>query len=104
MRRRPRAHVALHHNTEIAMSNVLLIHSSVFGDKSQSLGLARDFLKRYPHRSLVERALTAQAMPHLDGETFIALGAEAGQLTSRQKELAALSDALIAEVEAADTI
>jgi FMN-dependent NADH-azoreductase len=77
------------------MSNVLLIHSSVFGENSQSLGLARDFLKRYPHRSLVERALTPQTMPHLDGATFAAMGTPTG---------AALSDELIAELEAADTI
>jgi FMN-dependent NADH-azoreductase len=77
------------------MSNVLLIHSSVFGENSQSLGLARDFLKRYPHRSVVERALTPQTMPHLDGATFAAMGNPTG---------AALSDELIAELEAADTI
>src|SRR5271156_6755443 len=86
------------------MSNVLLIHSSVFGEKSQSLGLARDFLKRYPHRSLVERALAARTMPHLDGETFAAMGTEAGQLSGRQKQVVALSDELIAELEVADTI
>jgi len=86
------------------MSNVLLIHSSVFGEKSQSLGLARDFLKRYPHRAVVERALAPHTMPHLDGETFAAMGTEAGQLSSRQKEMVALSDELIAELEAADTI
>src|SRR5689334_16875674 len=78
------------------MSNVLLIHSSVFGEKSQSLGLARDFLKRYPHRSVVERALTPQTMPHLDGATFAAMGAAPTG--------ASLSDELIAELEAADTI
>ena len=86
------------------MSNVLLIHSSVFGEKSQSLGLARDFLKRYPHHTLVERALDPQTMPHLDGETFAAMGTETTQLSARQKERVALSDQLIAEIEAADTI
>jgi FMN-dependent NADH-azoreductase len=104
MRKRPRAHLALHHNPEIAMSNVLLIHSSVFGEKSQSLGLARDFLKRYPHRTLVERALAPHSMPHLDGETFAAMGTDAGNLDGRQKQAVALSDELIAELEAADTI
>jgi FMN-dependent NADH-azoreductase len=94
----------LHHNPEIAMSNVLLIHSSVFGEKSQSLGLARDFLKRYPHRTLVERALAPHSMPHLDGETFAAMGTDAGNLDGRQKQAVALSDELIAELEAADTI
>ena len=86
------------------MSNVLLIHSSVFGANSQSLGLARDFLKRYPHRSVVERALTPQTMPHLDGETFLAMGLPAGELDERQQAAVALSDELIAELEAADTI
>jgi FMN-dependent NADH-azoreductase len=104
MRRRRRTHLAVHHDTETAMTNVLLIHSSVFGEKSQSLGLARDFLKRYLHRSRVERALDPHTVPHLDGETFAAMGTDAGQLSDRQKELVALSDELIAELEAADTI
>lgn len=86
------------------MSNVLLIHSSVFGENSQSLGLARDFLKRYPHRSVVERALTPETMPHLDGATFAAMGTPADQHTSSQRAATALSDELIAELEAADTI
>ena len=86
------------------MSNVLLIHSSVFGEKSQSLGLARDFLKRYPHRSVVERALSPQTMPHLDGETFLAMRTAAGERTAPQEAAVALSDELIAELEAADTI
>ena len=86
------------------MSNVLLIHSSVFGDKSQSLALARDFLKRYPHRSVVERALSPQTMPHLDGETYVAMGTPSGEHDGRQQAAVALSDTLIAELEAADTI
>ena len=86
------------------MSNVLLIHSSVFGEKSQSLGLARDFLKRYPHRSVVERALSPQTMPHLDGETFVAMRTAAGERTGPQEAAVALSDELINELEAADTI
>src|SRR5215471_12585613 len=94
MRRRRSAHVrsVRHSDTESFMSNVLLIHSSVFGERSQSLGLARDFLKRYPHRSLVERALSAQTMPHLDGETFVAMGTAAGELDGRQQAAVALSD------------
>ena len=86
------------------MSNVLLIHSSVFGDKSQSLALARDFLKRYPHRSVVERALSPQTMPHLDGETYVAMGTPANDHDGRQQAAVILSDTLIAELEAADTI
>jgi FMN-dependent NADH-azoreductase len=86
------------------MSNVLLIHSSVFGDKSQSLALARDFLKRYPHRSVVERALSPQTMPHLDGETFVAMGTASSEHNGRQQAAVALSNTLIAELEAADTV
>jgi FMN-dependent NADH-azoreductase len=100
----PFVNASIHHATEPVMSNVLLIHSSVFGENSQSLGLARDFLKRYSHRSVIERALTPQTMPHLDGETFAAMGTPAGELTSSQRVAAALSDKLIAELEAADTI
>jgi FMN-dependent NADH-azoreductase len=86
------------------MTDVLLIHSSIFGEKSQSLGLARDFLQRYPHRAVIERALTSHTMPHLDGETFVAMGTDAGQHSDLQKEAVVLSDELIAELEAADTI
>jgi FMN-dependent NADH-azoreductase len=100
----PFVNASTNHDTEPVMSNVLLIHSSVFGENSQSLGLARDFLKRYSHRSVVERALTPQTMPHLDGETFAAMGTPAGEHTSSQRAAAALSDKLIAELEAADTI
>jgi FMN-dependent NADH-azoreductase len=100
----PFVNASNHSDTESVMSNVLLIHSSVFGENSQSLGLARDFLKRYPHRSVVERALTPQSMPHLDGDTFAAMGTPAGELKSAQQLSAALSDKLIAELEAADTI
>jgi FMN-dependent NADH-azoreductase len=86
------------------MSNVLLIHSSLFGENSQSLALARDFLKRYPHRSVVERALTPESIPHLDGATFAAMGTPAAEHTNDQRAATALSDELITELEAADTI
>lgn len=86
------------------MSSVLLIQSSIFGDQSKSLGLAREFLAQYPHASIVERTLTLASMPHLDGETFAAMAVPEAQRTDRQKALVALSDTLIAELEAADTI
>lgn len=86
------------------MSKVLLVRSSIFGDTSKSLRLAREFLKVYPHNALVERILTPDSMPHLSGETYIAMGKPATELTPEQKTAVALSDELIAEVEAADTI
>lgn len=86
------------------MSKVLLVRSSIFGDNSTSLGFAQEFLSRYPHSSLVERALTTNTMPHLDAETFAAMAVPEPQRNERQMALMALSDALIAELEAADTI
>ena len=86
------------------MSNILLIHSSIFGAQSQSLALAREFLTRFPAASVVERTLTPESMPHITGETMAAMATPQPQRSERQNELVALSDALIAEVEAADTI
>lgn len=86
------------------MSNILLIHSSIFGAQSKSLGLAREFLTRLPDASVVERTLTPESMPHLTGETMAAMATPQAQRSERQNQLVALSDALIAEVEAADTI
>ncbi len=50
------------------------------------------------------RELTPQNMPHLDLETLGALMTPEASRTDRQAELVAFSDALIDEVEAADTI
>lgn len=86
------------------MSNVLLVQSSIFGNQSKSLGLAQELLARYPHTSLVERVLTPTSMPHLDAETITAMAIPEGRRTGRQKSLVALSDTLIAELEAADVI
>lgn len=86
------------------MANVLLVHSSLFGEKSESLGVARAFLSRYPHGRTVERALPPGAIPHLDAATFTAMRTPPAELSESQKPLLALSDTLIGELEAADTI
>ncbi len=86
------------------MSKVLLVHSSIFGENSQSLGLARAFLKLYPHTSLVERILTPRSIPHLDSETFAAMRTPQSELTVLQQQAVTLSDQLIGELETADTI
>jgi FMN-dependent NADH-azoreductase len=86
------------------MRNILLIHSSIFGAQSQSLALAREFLTRFPAASVVERTLTPESIPHLTAETMAAMATPEAQRTERQNEVVALSDTLIAEVEAADTI
>ena len=86
------------------MSKVLLIRSSMFGEDSKSLRLAREFLAHYPHSSVVERILTPASMPHLTAEVFQAMGRPESELTREEKASVALSDTLIAELEAADTI
>jgi len=86
------------------MSNILLINASIFDAQSRSLALARELLTRFPTASRVERTLTAESMPHLTAETMAAMATPEAQRTERQKEVAALSDLLIAELEAADII
>lgn len=86
------------------MRNILLVYSSIFGAQSQSLALAREFLTRFPAASVVERTLTPESIPHLTAETMAAMATPEAQRTERQNEVVALSDTLIAEVEAADTI
>jgi FMN-dependent NADH-azoreductase len=86
------------------MGHVLFVTSSLNGERSRSLGIAREFLARYPHTSLTHREIAPASMPHYDGETIAALGVPAAERTPRQREKAEFADALIEEIEAADTV
>ena len=90
------------------MRNLLFVTSSLFGAESRSRQLAVEFIDALrgtnPDAALVSRDLAPQTMPHLDGEALGALMAPAAERTPRQRELVAFADALIAEIEAADTI
>ena len=86
------------------MTNVLLVHSSLFGEKSESLAVARAYLARLPEVRVVERALSPSAVPHLEAATFAAMRTAAAELDATQKTQLALSDELVAELEAADEI
>jgi FMN-dependent NADH-azoreductase len=86
------------------MSNILLVQSSIFGERSQSLAIARELLAGLPAASVIERTLTPESTPHVTAETMAAMATPEGQRTARQNDLVALSDTLIAELEAADTI
>lgn len=88
------------------MSNVLVISSSALGEESVSNGLVQDALetlhRQEPHLQVVTRDLGATPVPHLTADTAAAFGGEpqnAAQTAARE-----LSDALIAEVQAADVI
>lgn len=90
------------------MSKVLVLKSSILANYSQSNQLA-DFLveqwsKAHGNDTFTVRDLAAQPIPVLDGELVGALRPSDNPLTPRQKEALALSDELIAELQANDTI
>jgi FMN-dependent NADH-azoreductase len=93
---------------KIAMANLLFVVSSLFGEDSQSRLIAAAFIDRWrrthPCTSVVERALTADSIPHLSLGALAAAMTPADARGAAEHEAAALADALIAEVEAADVI
>ncbi|MFC0225915.1 FMN-dependent NADH-azoreductase [Serratia aquatilis] len=90
------------------MSKVLVLKSSILANYSQSNQLI-DFLveqwsKAHSNDTITVRDLAAKPIPVLDGELVGALRPSDDPLTPRQKEALALSDELIAELQANDTI
>jgi FMN-dependent NADH-azoreductase len=88
--------------------NLLLVTSSLFGAASQSRQIADEFVAAWrgshPGTQVVERDLTAAAIPHLSQDTLAALGTPAEKRSAAQQDMAAFADTLIAEVEVADVI
>ena len=90
------------------MTNLLFVSSSLFGDGSQSRLIANEFIDRWrqshPGTTVVERELTADSIPHLGLAAFAASMTAADTRSTAERQAAALADALIEEVEAADVI
>ena len=90
------------------MANLLFVSSSLFGDGSQSRLIASEFIDRWreshPGTTVVERELTAGSIPHLSLAAFAASMTAADTRSTAERQAAALADALIEEVEAADVI
>jgi FMN-dependent NADH-azoreductase len=90
------------------MANLLFVASSLFGDGSQSRLIASEFIDRWrrsrPGTTVVERDLTADAMPHLSLAALAASMTPADSRSTAEQEAVALADTLIEEVEAADVI
>lgn len=90
------------------MSTLLQINSSVFSQGGQSSKLADHFVtawkKNNPGGKVVTRDLATEAVPHLGGATVGAFFTPAEARNDEQKAAIALSDKLVAEVQAADTI
>ena len=88
--------------------NVLKLTSSLQGAAGQSSRLATAFVERLSAGRagvrIVERDLARQPVPHLTAERFAAFTTGADQRTLAQQAIVAESDALIAELVAADTI
>ncbi|EIA3185442.1 TPA: FMN-dependent NADH-azoreductase [Vibrio parahaemolyticus] len=85
------------------MSRVLALKSSILGDYSQSNKLVEDFIKNVDQDKLTVRDLAANPLPVLDFAVATALRATE-DLPQEQQAVVDLSDTLIEEVKAADTL
>ncbi|MGY0616028.1 FMN-dependent NADH-azoreductase [Vibrio sp. FJH11] len=85
------------------MSRVLALKSSILGDNSQSNKLVEEFIKNVAQDKLTVRDLAAKPLPVLDLTVATALRST-GDLSQEQQDVLNLSNTLIEEVKAADTL
>ncbi len=89
------------------MSNILLIKSSLNGEQGRSNQLAQKLVAKLAENSpatVVERDLAEHSLPHLTQEEMGAWMTMAEDRTAEQVALAKVSDDLIEELKASDTI
>lgn len=88
------------------MKNVLVIKSSISGDNGKSNQLIAHLLAQgaATNIAVTEIDLNAKPMPHLEMSEIASWMTPASERTAEQQALAALSDELIAKVEAADAL
>jgi FMN-dependent NADH-azoreductase len=90
------------------MANILFINSSARSTGSISRQLTGEFIDQLkaaqPGSTVVERDVAAHPIPHLDEKMLDAFFTPAEQRSTEQQALASISETLIAEVKAADTI
>ncbi|WP_428775029.1 FMN-dependent NADH-azoreductase [Vibrio sp.] len=84
------------------MANILVLKSSILGEYSQSNHIIDHALEG--KADVIVRDLAAEPLPVLDGEIATALRSNGEDLSNRAQQAVALSDQLIAEVNAADTL
>lgn len=88
------------------MSNILVIHSSITGQESVSRVLVAEtvasLLRAEPTAHLVERDLGSSPVPHLSSENMSGVRGTVNSVAASATRQ--LSDTLIAELRAADTI
>ncbi len=90
------------------MSTLLQINASLAGAEGQSSRLAHRFVAdwqaRHPGGHVIMRDLASDPVPHLTAERFHAFLSQPDAGTDQQRAVREYSDALIAELKAADTI
>jgi FMN-dependent NADH-azoreductase len=90
------------------MSNILFLTSSPRGSASYSnqvaLALVQKLRDGDPHAKVTVRDLARAPLPHIDDDFVAATRGADGPQSDAQKAIAALSDALVDELIAADTV
>ena len=90
------------------MSTLLKINASLFSGNGQSSQLTERFVAAWqashPDTRVIERDLAASPVPHLDGARFMSFLAKPEERSAEQQAVVEFSDALIAELRAADAI
>jgi FMN-dependent NADH-azoreductase len=90
------------------MTHILHIDSSIFSGAGVSSTLARQFVDtlaaRDPEVKVVHRDLGRDPIPHLDAERLAALNTPAEARSPEQARIAADTDGLIQELQAADLV
>jgi FMN-dependent NADH-azoreductase len=91
---------------EMMMKQILVINSSINGDKGHSAQLAQQFIAQLPQGGfkLDTLDLNITPVPHLEMAEMAAWMTPAEQRSSAQHQLAAISDDIIARIKAADVI
>jgi FMN-dependent NADH-azoreductase len=88
------------------MKTILQLSTSILSGNGQSSRLANEFVEelRQQGAQVMRRDLASEPVPHLDAERFGAFMASKEKRNSKQEEILAYSDKLIAELQRADTI
>ncbi len=85
------------------MAKTLVLKSSILGEFSQSAKLIDEQIERSDHDGVAIRDLAAEPLPMLDGAGAMALRG-GDNLSEQQQAVLALSDQLVEELKAADTL
>lgn len=90
------------------MNTLLQLNTSIQSEQGESSRLAARLAARWreahPGGRVVVRDLARDPVPHLSAERFAAFLAQPGERDPRQRAIVAASDALIAELRAAETV